>query len=336
MTRPGGRTEPEAGSRPTMPASWAISLAGAVTVGSILAGVDLTAPASYVTVEVITRILYGALIALGIAAVVLRARDQAVVEDKPAPWILSAMTIATGVMLVHSMFDMVVFEPGPMMLAAMVGGAVVGVRKPEPTRSRPMAAVILPGAATILLMVAALIAVVLPVVHAEHLARSADKLALDGRGLDAARRMEEAFDAAPVANVDFALRAASHAARANAPAEALRLADLAVEASGRSVPALLTRARLRVARAVTEAELDAALADYERASTLNPNDIVIALEYANALERLARRPQAAKQIERAIAVNDGFDPAEPERLTAEQVDALRLRLRELQRDPATP
>jgi hypothetical protein len=336
MTRAADPADTTPAKRPPMPASWAISLAGAIATGAVLAGVDLTAPPSFVTVEVITRILYGALLALGIAAVVIRSRTQTVVDDKPAPWILASMTIATGVMFVHSMVDMVVFEPGPMMLAAMVGGAVVGVRKPEPTRSRPMAAVILPGIATILVMVAALIAIVLPVVLAERMARSADRMAMENFAIHASRRMEEAFDVAPVPNVDFALRAASHAARANDHATALRLADRAVEASGRSVPARLTRARLRLLRAVAEAELDAAMADYERASMLNPNDVSIAIEYANALERLARRQQAAAQIERAMAVNDGLDPAEPERLSAGEVDALRERLRTLKREQPSP
>jgi hypothetical protein len=333
MTRPSPEWSLPTTDRPPMPASWPIALAGAIALASILAGVDLTTEAAFALIESLTRLMFGGLIALGIAAVVIRSRAEQVVEDRPAPWIVASMIVATGVMLLHSMLDMVVFEPGPMMLAAMVGGSVVGVRKPEPARSRPMAAVILPGGATLLALLVALIAVVLPVVAAEHMARSADRMALRADPLHASRRMEEAFEVAPVRNVDFALRSTAMAARSGATGEALRLADRAVEASWRSVPALLTRARLRLARAVNEADLDAALADFQRASELNPFDVPIALEFATALERAGRRSAAAVQIERAIAVNDGFDPTEPERLDAEQIDRLRDRLRTLRVGP---
>jgi len=75
--------------------------------------------------------------------------------------------------------------------------------------------------------------------------------------------------------------------------------------------------------------MDAALEDLATAVSLDPQEMSIRLEYADALERAGRNDEAARQIEHALRINDAYDPDEIERLSPSRVEELQARLASL-------
>src|SRR5205807_4637623 len=83
--------------------------------------------------------------------------------------------------------------------------------------------------------------------------------------------------------------------------------------------------RYRRARAELElatGDFSAAWADYDRALQLDPNDMSLRLEYANALREKRRGAEARKQYELTLWQNSRLAPDEIKRLTPEQIEQI--------------
>ena len=97
---------------------------------NILAGIDLSADAGWVSFELLKHIVFAALLLIGLAIVVIRSSKETSMDDRPAPWVLYAMLAGLAVFLIHNMIDFSFFETGAMLLFMMIGGAVLGARSP--------------------------------------------------------------------------------------------------------------------------------------------------------------------------------------------------------------
>ncbi|MFN4244050.1 MAG: O-antigen ligase family protein [Tepidisphaerales bacterium] len=203
--------------------------------------------------------------------------------------------------------------------------------------------------------------VAVPVVRGDRLAREADELlrtsALDapprsrsltpatpgGTGLRggpvrdglaservqlAAMRYADAFRVVPW-NAEYAMKSARAWLVGRMSLVNIReMLDAAIAADPRHVRYRLDRARLELLLAGDEADLDRALTELETATRLNPTDVPIRLEYAEALLRAGRVGEAVGQWRLALSYDDRLDPTEPKRMTAQQRASVERRIAE--------
>jgi O-antigen ligase len=292
----------------------------------ILAGIDLSADASWVAYEIIKHIVFGMFLLIGIAIVVVRSSKDASIDDRPSPWILWAMLAALAVFLIHNAIDFSLFEPGSMMLFMLVGGAVLGVRSPSLAGQHKKTPIVI-GAFSLatLCWIIAGIFVVVPLADAEGNSHAGDDALRQGNDRLAADRYQAAFLRCPVKNSDYAVRAA-RALLIRPENDSLTRAMLgaAIEACPQNEFARLMRARYML-RSHPDQHADIR-GDYEEALKLNPNDLDTRLEYAQVLEQMGDKPAAAEQYRAALKTNEGFDPTEPKRLSETRVKEIEGKL----------
>jgi tetratricopeptide (TPR) repeat protein len=202
-----------------------------------------------------------------------------------------------------------------MMLFAMLAGSVLGVRgglNLTGTRRRAVIQFILAGA---IWSVAAL-AFAGPVILAEGSAHDGDDQ-FRGRHYDAAAAdYLRAFQTVPY-NADYAYRAGLAVAyEPNRDNQAIKeLLDQAIAANPSAVNYYLSRARIDG----EQRDLAAMKADFSRALELNPNEVSIHLDYADALNALGQSADATEQDQLALKYNDLLQPDEPKRLSPQRV-----------------
>jgi O-antigen ligase len=326
----------------------AIPTIAALTAGalllSILAAVDLgfvssggPAGPAYVFLRVLERIVGAALVATGLAVVAARvvgAPPEVVLDDRPAPWILYGVLAGLGVFVLHNLVDFAMFEVGPMFLFALLAGSALGVRgaadaSTPATAGAPGSARrrIAPLVVVAIAWLAAGATVAIPVLSAEDHAHAGDEHLRARSPVEAAGAYAAAAAAVPY-NGDYAFRQSRALYGAGAPAEALRAAtDAAVAAN----PA---DAGYRAARAGFEAagpSPDAARvrADFERALALDPANVAMRRHYAQTLEQLGATADARGQYERALWFDDQLLPDDAERLPPAKRRELEDRIRQL-------
>jgi O-antigen ligase len=308
---------------------------------SILASIDLSAPAAYVISESVERVLFGLLMILGMAATVLRSTKQIRIDARACQAILAALIVSCGVFLIQSQIDMAVFETGPLAVLMVVIGAALGVRAageslrgerlsvPGGTR---VASVRRFGSGLIAMAIFGLICwiafaifLVIPTWIEQRKTHEADLLAANERWSEAARVYEDAYRVSLFPNHEIALRAA--ASWSEIPGRypnALSWAERATENQPRSINAWLARARLTMlsAQSIPQEAIDY----FARAVDLNPQDIQLRIEFAQVLETAGRFELSAEQISAALETNEAYDPTEAERLSEVQLSNLQRRL----------
>jgi tetratricopeptide (TPR) repeat protein len=117
--------------------------------------------------------------------------------------------------------------------------------------------------------------------------------------------------------------------------EAKKLLDDAILIDPSLMPDLVARAQLELRPQVDE--VAAALHDYQRALALDPANLRLRVEYANALKGLADKTHnssyagdAYREFWRALDKNEEYHWDEPKRLSAEELAAVRKSLAELE------
>lgn len=327
MTRPVLPETDDAEQRVTIMS--ALRVSALFVIASSLASIDFNAGDSFVTVELIMRILYGGLLALGIAAATIRSTVEPWVDSRPAPWIVAGAIVAAGTLLLQSMFDMVILETGVLMITVSIVGAVCGLRA-MPRRRLPLASVVIVSVPMTIATLAMAVLIVVPVVRAELASFEGDRLLSEGRFEPAARAYARAFELAPARNVEFAMRVVAAAVNDR------RLEPLAIEWINKAVSVAPDSSRVRQARARLQLGMSsepgfvqAGLDDFRRAVELDPQSISLRIELADLLERFGRPGEAAAQIEAALAINDAYSETESERLSPDTVARLRDRLARL-------
>lgn len=342
---------------------------------NVAASVDFTSDGWFVFLEIIRRALFWCALAIGLGVAALRVPAAKVasrqpqqvhfeLDPRPAPWILYAILAALGTFLIHNLIEFSLFEPGPLFLFALLAGQALGTRSETKTQQpgtgsqgnhRRVAATI--GTAAVAgAWLAAAIFLAMPILSSEALAHDADDNALTAAALRtgknasprqaqelmarAAEQMTQASRQLPW-NADYASRAARLLIAAGGAdhdaAKIEKLLDAAVHADPSSAEDWVLRAQFESA---ATPNADAARADYERALTLDPNNVRLRLEFARALKRQAksnpaRGGQALLEFDRALDMNNQLAPLEVKRLSPQEMADAQHAVAELEND-ATP
>jgi len=344
---PSGDTEPALMLDSASPASGQ-ALAGilaiaAVAVGiNILASVDCNQIFAYVTVEIMKRGAILCLVFTGLLLGTMRDLQHAMLDNRPAPWVLRAIIVALAVFLIHNLIEFSLFEPGATCLFCLLAGSAMDIRQSAQPRDRKrnhLFALVETLAVVMALALLAMIQLVIPVTVAEAHASDGDE-ALRKSNLEvAAADYRLAWQAVPY-NADYIFRAGRallflpqfrdqagqlEALPAHWQQPILEAFNKAI-AIDKSVPTYFLQ------RAYVEALLkddSAADADYRAALDIDPNDVAMRLDYAGLLLKQNQPSAARRQMELALQYNDGLDEAEPKRLPKEKVAQIEKQINQL-------
>lgn len=297
-------------------------------VGAI-ANIDFSLPVDGWLFELVRRALFAILLFLGLLLAAMHGGKRVEIDQRPAPLLLLSMSVAALLLMLHSTIDFALFENATTLLFAVLLGTTIGLRWPSHAGSRRRTGVAR-GAlvAALLAWLVVAIFVAWPATAAEDAAWRADQAARSRPLPEAIALYEQAFEVAPVSNADYLARAAGVliALKEN-PARVRAMIARASAADPAATLHRLTRARYERSLPAADRDTPAMLAAYREAVSLNPMDLSIRLEYADALEAVGRLPEAQQQWRDVLRINDQFDAAEPERLTASQLERIEGKLR---------
>ncbi|MDB5320470.1 MAG: lipid core-O-antigen ligase-like enyme [Phycisphaerales bacterium] len=307
---------------------------------SVLSGVDFSADKGYVVFEILKRFSLFALLLVGASVGAIKSLQAPELDGRPAPVLLYAMLIGLAMFMVHNLVDFSLFEPGPMIAFAFLAGSVLGVRQPSVAgqKKRTAIAAVALGASIVLWLVAAGF-VWAPTAAAEDAVGDAGVALRHGRALEALRLLNQARVHQPL-NADYAFRAATVAMAGSGTAvnrEALALLDLAIRGDPMETKYYLARARYLLQSEDRAAQREQILKDFRRALELDPNQVSLHVEFAEALRGLgtpADRAEAAREYETALKYNALLKADEPKRLSEAKVAEIKKLIEEL-RQPAT-
>ena len=317
-------------------------IAAAGVILNMAVAIDWSQDSNFLTLEFFRRMLFAGLIVVAMALVAIRGRQNATIDDRPAPWLLYAMLIGLAVFFVHNLVDFVIAEPGAMTLFAAILGSVLGIRTPPAVRLKPRRGI----AMTVLLItivawIIAMLMLVIPVADAEQRARDADANIRGDKARGrasrpdiAAKMFESIFQNVPY-NADYAFRAArAHIIAGSSPEQARAMLSIAIATEPTNVSYRLTRAGHEMRQ--PQPDVDMIRADYDAAVRLDPHNIQGRLAYADALQKFGDPAAAAVQIRAALETNRQYDPTEPERLPLEEVQRLEALARQLEHATTRP
>jgi O-antigen ligase len=291
--------------------------AGGVLLNALIA-IDFSQQRAFITLELFRRFLALGLLCIGMLVVAVRGTKQQELDDRPAPWLLYGLLIGLGVFFVHNLMDFAISEPGPLTIFAVLLGAALGLRTRSAAglRQRQNAARAWLAVGAIAWILAVLL-VVIPVSDAEQRAQQADAAIIARRPDIAAGLFNTAFLSVPF-NADYAYRSARALIMASAEPEKVKaLLDLAINTEPTNGLYRLTRARYAMGLPAPDAA--AVRADFEAALKLDPRGMQTRLDYADVLQKLGDRAEAARQYRLALQQNSLYDPTEPKRLSPEKV-----------------
>jgi O-antigen ligase len=315
-----------------------VFLACTAIVANAVVSIDWSSSSALIIVETFKRALFLIALLAGLCLVSIRSFRQQTLDDRPAPWILTAMRVGLGLFLLHNLIDFSWFENGPMFFFALLAGAVLGMRLPAPESQRARRELVvtsLVGSAVVWMVAGAFIW--LPIARAETLAAEADEAIRTSKPVDAPPEVRldlakvqqarealvEAFGLVPY-DADYAFRAEQAALleRGQDLAVPGKLLNEAIAADPRKIRYLNARAVLET----TAGNTSGAIADYQRILQLDPHNLELRLHYARLLEQLGRAADAARQYRMTLENNDRLAPDEIRRLSPRQVKEIQERI----------
>ena len=320
-----GPVDPQYSMRTAIVAMSAIC--GLALVINVAASIDFANNGALAFLETCKRVLYVFLLFFGGLVVAIRSTRRQELDGRPAPWVLYACLIGIATLLVQNLVDVSLFEAGPLMLFALLVGAVIGVRAPATAEraTRPVVGAVALSASALAWAAAALF-VVVPVVVAQGHADDGDVDVRYGRTKAAASQFRAALREVPF-NADYAFRAARALYMDRDPAGVREMLDAAVAIDPTLVKGYTMRAGIEMQEATPDVR--AVRENFDRAIELNPADNDTRLRYAAALELLGLKSDAAAQYRTVLEFNDKLPLEEPERLAAEKVAEIRKKIAEL-------
>ncbi len=339
----GPHQTPSTGQRPVSrfsnehPLSFQI-IAAIVLLGmllSILANSDFSLPFAEMVVLALKPILYALLLVVGTIAASLRTSNR--LDDRPARWIYYCTLTGLGLFLLHNLIDFSWFEAGPMLLfMALIGSAQGMAAEPRP-RHFSNTAVVSGAAIYTIGWLAAAALIVLPILVAEDLAGSANESIRtaplkDANGyrdhfLAAADDLRLASQWAPF-NSDYLYRQARALISIRQEPAAQKLLDQAMRINPLGTDAIRLDATMQLHQPNPDPArvLARVMSDYQTLLRLNPNDVTLHLEYADALMRFGKIDDAKSQYRQAIAADAALPMGEPKRLSPAQVNSIRQKI----------
>jgi hypothetical protein len=315
---------------------WVLTPPIVAIVINLLASVDFSQASAFIVSELTNRVYWLAAMAVGMGLALLRrepaARGQIVLGLEPAPalWAVRGMLVGLGFFLVHNLIEFGIFEPGPMLLVALLAGSVLGLRlragaydpglpgKGYAGYSARRIAVLSAAACG---WIAAAVALVAPVVGAEGSAEHADDLIRSSRPAEAQAALESAATQCPY-NAEYLLRAARAALMRRSPdvAEAMALSRRATAVDPLFVDSYLMRAHLELLPPASPASVETAIADYRRALAIDPNNVQMHLELSNLLTKIGQEADARREFETALKLNHALERGDPKRLSTNEIE----------------
>ena len=308
MTRPNfGATDP---SR-KIGMGWIILLALAGMAINALSSVDYAQTGWYVAYQLMVLALYALVFIFGASVAAMKTLADPTLDDRPAPWILYAALAAVAAFLIHNTIEFSLFETEPVMLMVLLAGAILGIRQSPAAGRRGSVITLLVSCG---LWITAAIGLVAPTAEAESLAHQGDSEFYAHQYRQASDDYLAAFHANGGINAEYAYRASiSLNYQPDRDLAAVRqLVSLAVAADPSMALYHLSLGRIDA----NLGDADAAVADYQRALSLDPNEVSIRLEYAKVLAHFGRAAEAEEQCQLASHYNDLLPQEEPKRLSA--------------------
>ena len=280
-----------------------------------LIAIDFTQRSEWVILELFKRAAFILAMITGLGLSLLRSMTRQEIDDRPAPWIYAALLVAISLFLLHNLIDFSMFEPGTTSIFALLLGAALGLRMPSrPRRPWGTAVVIAVFIAGGVGWFTAAGAGVWNVAQAETLSAEADELIrANGDSSVACQKYVQASMLVPI-NGEYAYRAAYCSAAA-----ARQLLEKAIVADPLAVRYHRALAELDLREKLTEESLKQFAACVE----LDPNNMDLRIEYAEALAASRHTEEAKVQYEQVLRINDTLPAAEIQRLSAARLAHVR-------------
>jgi tetratricopeptide (TPR) repeat protein len=264
-----------------------------------------------------------ALLLIGASVAAIKSLSAPELDSRPAPLLLYAMLAGLGVFLIHNLIDFSMSEAGALMLFAWLAGSVLGVRQPSVAgQKRRTATAAVALAVCVILWLTAAGFVWTPTASAEANAADAARALRTNRANEAMRLFNLAHQQQPL-NADYAFRAAQ-AGMSNPVYNpvVLELLGIAIRENPTEPMYYLTRARYLLHSPEATSHRQEIKNDFERVVKLNPNDVGIRVEYADALASFNTpedRAEAVNQYREALRFNSLLKEDEPKRLRGARV-----------------
>jgi len=323
LTRP--LAPPESPARPGATLRTAVAIALVAMGLSAWWAIDWSpatdAGAALIVLELLKRFAGLLLLAVAMALGAARWLRNSELDDRPAPWILRSLTVAMGVLLLHNLIDFSLFEPGPMAMFALLAGSVIGARQPvmaAPHQHKLIGPAIALSAVSLLWLIAGG-SLWLPTLLAESQAAEGDALLASAKP---PRQSQAAFAGAAAyrraageqtLNGDYRYRAARATLLGGGDGAAVRqLLKDAIAANPRQ--SKFWRLLADVELSAPTPDMSAVQSAFEKLLELDPANVEARLAYAQALERLGQKTQAARQYQWALHYNGLLPADEPKRL----------------------
>ncbi len=326
LTRPvvlaAGEAEPRAERRSILKLN-ALALS-AMTV-TFFAATDLTQGSAWAFLQGF-RCFAGAILLLaGLCAAYFRSLLSETPDERPAPWILYATIVSIGMLLIHSLIDIAVSETQVLFIFALLCGAALGLRQ-EPVAGKRKRTAVAIGVfcAGVVAWLAFAGFYFGRTAAAEASAQSAEDAIRARRFDEAYKLLDEARKSQPL-NAEYAFKAAQALVYQNGSPLFIRgLLDEAVAGNPMSVRYRRFRAQYELRQPTPEA--GAVQKAYQAALALDPRNVELRLEYAEALAKLGDSAGAVDQYREALHRDDELPADEPKRLTAGKREEVEKRM----------
>lgn len=331
MTRPNAPVVPAAAEKPTRWLPMALTLAILAAVLNFLFSHDWEQEAAWLVLNLMAAVAGAVLMVVGLAAGALRGLDPAEVDDAAAPWVLRGVLVALGVLFVHNLIDFSLSEPGVLSLFALLVGAVLGLRHPSVAgKSKRTAGAVVALSAAVLAWMVALGLVWLRTALAESAGARGDAMvraATPGNPapLEQARvAYTQAMEAQPL-NAEYPYRLANVLFLRNDHRTYVEgMIARAIEGNPRAIRYHRLRGQYAASREPVDAE--GLRLGYQRALALDPRQVQVRIEYAEALARAGDLDNSAEQLREALRYDEQLPKDEPKRLAPARRRELEERL----------
>lgn len=331
---PAPSSRPRAGKGLSESMGQILPIVGFAFLINTVSSVDFAQNGYWVFLELMRRVLYAGLLILALALCSLRSSKESTLDDRPAPWIIHGMLVGLMIFLLHNLVDFSLFENGPLVIAALLAGAVLGARNATSfgTRERSKSAIIIASAAVLAWIVAAIVFAV-PIAQADARARTADNQVRQGNLRLAAEMYKGAYDMLLIKNTDYAFSAAeTYAQLQDGDAQFITMIALAARDNPRDTQAYRYRAGYYIHRGESMNKSTQIESDFRKALAFDPNNVQARLDYAQYLSTVFESQEALKQYELALEYDDKLDQAEPKRLSAEKRAEIASRIQAIRRE----
>ena len=299
---------------------------------SIFISADISSPAF--DIECLMRVLYAAVFLVGTSLVCISSLTQPTLNESPAPRLLYCMIASIAVFSIHNLVDFSLFENGPMAVFFLVVGSVLGVRSHIATTGTTTGAAasshrwnLMVFSGFCILVLAVIIGWWVPVLQSQESGRLGDEALRNGRLSSAVAYYEAADRQIYRLNSDYPYRAAMAASIDQRPAFLTR----AIAANPMDLAYFTLRAEVESRSGKPDAKK--VKDDFNKAVSIDPNNVSLHQSYANALERLGDTKSAIAQLQAALAYNNKLPKDEIKRLKKDEVDAIEKKIGELSSKP---